>query len=689
MSESPVNAPRQASRSPWVWLLVGGVGVVLAAGAFIVYSLFQQNGDAGQQPEPREIAVGKPVASREAELEPAGDRGLAAYLRTPWQEDEDLDSIAFSPDGTLLAVGFKAGLSLWEVVTGKCRTTVRFMPTNAARYCGLPSIAFSPDGSLLAAGDDRRIYLYRVKTREQQHLLEEPAKDASFALFRFAGNGSMLVTLNSKGEIRLWSTEKGESLRVLPEQAHRDIFGATDLRGTPDGETVVFTATSDKKLVHMELATGKVLKRWLAHPENGRNLLGFTANGKGLVSTGKEGRLMRWDLDSDKAGRSLASLEDAVDHLAISPDGKLAAVSSPLAIVEFYDLATGRKRGQVAPLGFTSLKGLAFGPTGKTIAAIAGKKIYLWDLDLCAYDRAIVLKDESGRIAGAANGLLAVEAPEKLLVYDTATGDVKHTVPWKGALFGLALDRGQHLAAAGDVATVFELGKDKKRDAFPANEHTVMALSPDGKSLARTVDLQIKLEANGATEVLTCHGNKVRALAFSPDGRWLASGGDDGKIIVWEPAAKTKLKWEFDAHEQSVEHLAFSGDGLLLASAGGADDRTLRLWDLALGKKKATLKSDDPENDHTGLGFLTGMLLSPDGKHILTAASTAKVMHLWDVGTGKAARHVYGHDEPVAALTALGPNRLATTDKKNIIMWSWDRLVQLPPDYRPPPAKKS
>ena len=81
---------------------------------------------------------------------------------------------------------------------------------------------------------------------------------------------------------------------------------------------------------------------------------------------------------------------------------------------------------------------------------------------------------------------------------------------------------------------------------------------------------------------LTGHSSGVRSVAYSPDGRYLASGGDDGAIKIWEVATGTELRTLTD-HSEVVRSLAYSPDGRYLAS--GSQDKTTKIWEVATGKE--------------------------------------------------------------------------------------------------------
>ncbi len=252
-------------------------------------------------------------------------------------------------------------------------------------------------------------------------------------------------------------------------------------------------------------------------------------------------------------------------------------------------------------------------------------------------------------------------------------------MPWTGGVCGLALDAtASRLAAGGDVARVVDLAKDTRRDTFAVRGGSVLAFSPDGQILAGSDHALIHLDGKTKRNLLTGHRNQIRTLAFAPDSQWLASGADDGKIIVWDAAQGTK-KWEFDAHEGSVAHLAFAADGRLLASAGGTADPTLRVWDLAAGTEKTTLDAN-----YAGIEFISGIVLSPDGKQIVVCHNSRE-LDVWDVASGKLSRHLVGHaNTPHMTIAPLGRDRFATADQDKVLVWSWTKIAHVPPDFRRP-----
>jgi WD40 repeat protein len=106
------------------------------------------------------------------------------------------------------------------------------------------------------------------------------------------------------------------------------------------------------------------------------------------------------------------------------------------------------------------------------------------------------------------------------------------------------------------------------------------------------------------------HTDRVRSVAFSPDGKTLASGGWDNRIKVWDVATgREKATFRGHAEGDWITAVVFSPDGKLLAS--GSTDDTIKLWDVPTGKNTATLKS------HSDTGSDSSLAFSPDGKTLV------------------------------------------------------------------------
>ena len=192
-----------------------------------------------------------------------------------------------------------------------------------------------------------------------------------------------------------------------------------------------------------------------------------------------------------------------------------------------------------------------------------------------------------------------------------------------------------------------------------------IAWSPDGKWLASpSNDKTIRIwdaVTGKVVRTLAGHTNTVYSVAWSPDGRRLASASDDQTVRLWDIETGQDLR-TLKGHSGGVNSVAWSPDGRRLASA--SDDATIRLWDAETGQALRTLAGHSHQ--------LNSVAWSPDGRR-LASASSDKTVRLWDAETGQALRTLKGHSERIFSVAwwpELGVPRLASASgDKTIRLW--------------------
>jgi eukaryotic-like serine/threonine-protein kinase len=322
--------------------------------------------------------------------------------------------------------------------------------------------------------------------------------------------------------------------------------------------------------------------------------------------------------------------------IAYSPQGDLLATGGKDKTVRLWDSRTGR---EVRSLSFSHPVGsLSFSSDGKHLAAAAdlGLGMTVWNRDTGVQ-----------RYSQAECGYWVTFSPDGRLLATRKGAGVQLLEPITGREIG-SLQDGDYSPSPGGVGVSFS----------PDGRHLAVAVCHNTR-FARYVPPAVQVWDVAARKVilfLQDHTDYyVEGLAYSPDGRLLATGGMDQTACLYE-AASGRLLHRLRGHDGDVRSLAFSPDSRMLVTATynqpGATGYTRReaiLWDTQTGEKRGSLRG------HTGT--LTSVAFSPDGQHVATASfdGMAKV---WDVAAAHDAVNLEEGPQAVAVMGE-GPQALA------------------------------
>ena len=263
-----------------------------------------------------------------------------------------------------------------------------------------------------------------------------------------------------------------------------------------------------------------------------------------------------------------------------------------------------------------------------------------------------VLREEFGREAsyGAGNVLNLLN----FLDVDVSGYDFSGLSIWQAYLQGRVL-HGVNFAHADFAKCVF---------TKTFGSVLSVAFSPDGKFLASCdTNGEIRLwRVKDSQSILTLQGHDdwVRSVAFSADSKIITSGSDDHTVKLWDTETGQCLR-TFQGHSNRVKSVAFSADSKIIASGG--DDHTVKLWDTETGQCLQTFQGH--------ISWVNSVIFNPDNKTI-ASGSDDHTVKLWDTETGQCLRTFQGHSNRVKSVAFSADSKIIASGGDDHTVKLWD-----------------
>lgn len=570
-----------------------------------------------------------------------GDKKIKLWNATSRKLLNDLEghsggvsAIDFSPDSKLLAsCGDNNEVFIWEVQSGRL---IRRLPGHQS---GVNSVAFSPDGKTLATAgglyqevSDNTIRIWDVETGTQLHTLKGHSSAVSDA--KFALRGRALISIGNDKTIRIWSLPTGNLINSINTPDYVDamfiVSGGTSF------------ATLSNKVVTVWNMQGHAI-RTISLP-GPANVLAFSRDSNSFAFNCASTRCV--EIRDVASGQLISKLEgvipgvdseedigEHVNALSFSPDGKTLITGGSDSIAKLWSRDTGRLLGLLAPSTESGGK-LAVSPDGKIIAVGSGGKVVFWDTQSGKPLR--VLSGHTDAVLDLAFNrdgtvLASVSAAEGVRLWSTANGQLLWSFRGKDDHFQCVAfsPDGRLLAAAGEYIQV------KLLNTQSGSLIKSLVLPDNFQAVSRTPFIK----ANFARPV--SGPGYVLSVAFSPDGNLLVAGDTFLPLHVWDVASGTYLRTIKDL-QQSVNSVVFSSDGKVLIT--GNQENAIKFWSIA-GELLRRIDEGSP---------VRSVALDPSGT-LLANSTSAGTISLRKSSDGVLIREFRGHTSAVDTV-AFGPD---------------------------------
>jgi len=537
--------------------------------------------------------------------------------------------VAFSPDGDLLATDAGSQIRLWRTDTWESARA----PLPLADDSVAQALKFSPDGRRLAciscSAELHEVTVWETAQWTVTHRIRDLQFMSFWAALDFAPDSNALTVGDARHRLRVLDLVS-ESTDVSIQEAHSE--GISAVAWSPNGAIIASGSAYSGGPIHLwDAASGEGLGKLEGHSSWICDLV-FSRDGSRLYSASGDQTIRIWDVEQRQCLAILRGSLHEVYGLALSPDGSTLASACKDGAVAFWNALPQPEAVQprLIDLGTGSFAWPAFAPDRPVLAVPRAGTVQLFDLPSLTELEAIEALGTDGV------WMLAYSPDGTLLVSGSLSGKIR---VWSCTARHLLAELDDHkdpivtLQFRGDGGRLLSMDIRgnaiwwdaptwQSSETFTAEMAGGMAISPNGRLLARAEADALRWFNAETGDPLKASAGPAHAgvrAAFSGDGSQLAAVSQYGTVGLWDASS---FEWvtSFQGHMQGVHGVAFSPDGRRLATGGGTDRDALKLWDLSTQRELLTFSGQG--------SVFTIVSFSPDDQWLAICSWEGK-LQLW------------------------------------------------------------
>ena len=541
---------------------------------------------------------------------------------------------------------------------------------------GVNDITCSSDGALLAVASQIGIWIYDVQTGEALALLT--GHTGAVDRIAFSPDGRTLASGGQDNTVRLWDVATQTEIGML--KGHTG--GPDTILFSPDGRTLA--SRDDDNTVRLWDVDTQTPIRTLEGYTGTVESVSFSPDGKKIATGGQDAIVRLWDVDTQTEIGTLEGHTGYVSSVSFSPGGKTIATGSYDTTVRLWDVDTKAEIGTLE--GHTGgVNSVSFSPDGRTLASgsIDGT-VRLWDVAMQT-GISILEATRSNR------GVMGVSFSPDGTTIATRSSRYSSAGFWRVATLTRAVWYGNgYIGDFGYIGLIWEVlwvaaPISNIRTILEEHIYAVksVAFSPDGRTLAtgnsddgtfyvghsRIYDTFL-WDVATLTKISRLQYSRVKCVAFSPDGTTIAS-----ETNLWNVPTQTRIG---SLGYGSTKSVAFSPDGHTIAFGTGSG--IVSLWDVAT-RLQISRHSEHFGNFYWGGNYwgVNSVVFSPNGRILASAGSVDATVRMWDVDTWTEIAILRGHTGWVnsAAFSPYGKIIASGSNDGTVRLWDVDTQTEI------------